>query len=125
MSQQQRTTADQTLFYTRIVERYAHFFERPEVRLRFLHRTLAKQASRREQLQERPRLLALLKRFGADDWLLEIELHREILKGAPLLLLLSHAAGLLRRGLSPAALRLLWLLLDGRVVCASRQHLPG
>jgi len=74
----QRTDVD-TLFYTRIVERYAHFFERPEVRLRFLNRTLAKQATRREYLKERPRLLSLLRRFGIDDWLLEIELHRVII----------------------------------------------
>ena len=77
---QHRIIADQNLFYTRIVERYARFFERPEARLRFLNRTLAKQAARRQRLQERPRLLSFLKRFGADDWLLEIDLHREILK---------------------------------------------
>ena len=80
MSQQQQTIADQTLFYTRIVERYAHFFERPEVRLRFLNRTLAKQIARRERLQQRPLLLAFLKRLGVEDWLLEIELHRQILE---------------------------------------------
>ncbi|HYY59539.1 MAG TPA: peptidoglycan recognition family protein [Pyrinomonadaceae bacterium] len=80
MSQQQQTIADQTLFYTRIVERYAHFFERPEVRLRFLNRTLAKQIARRERLQQRTHLLAFLKRLGVEDWLLEIELHRQILE---------------------------------------------
>jgi N-acetylmuramoyl-L-alanine amidase len=108
MSQQQRNTADQTLFYTRIVERYAHFFERPEVRLRFLHRTLAKQANRRERLQERPRLLALLKRFGADDWLLEIDLHREILKELNSLLPTTSEEGrrLIRQHKAPLAARL-------------------
>jgi N-acetylmuramoyl-L-alanine amidase len=108
MSQQQRTIADQTLFYTRIVERYAHFFERPEVRLRFLHRTLAKQANRRERLQERPRLLAFLQRFGADDWLLEIDLHREILKELNSLLPTAGEEGrrLIRQHKAPLAARL-------------------
>src|SRR5207244_1872635 len=45
-----RTTADTTLIYTKIVERYASFFERPEVRLRFLNGTLAQQNARQAQL---------------------------------------------------------------------------
>jgi hypothetical protein len=108
MSQQQRIIPDQTLFYTRIVERYAHFFERPEVRLRFLHRTLAKQAVQRERLQERPRLLAFLKRFGIDDWLLEIDLHREILKELHSLLPTAGEDGrrLIRQHKAPLAARL-------------------
>ena len=36
-------TADMTLAYARIVERYAHFFDKPEVRLRFFNKTLTKQ----------------------------------------------------------------------------------
>jgi hypothetical protein len=105
---QQRTISDQTLFYTRIVERYAHFFERPEVRLRFLHRTLAKQAIQRERLQDRPRLLAFLKRFGVDDWLLEIDLHREILKELNSLLPTAGEEGrrLIRQHKAPLAARL-------------------
>lgn len=76
---QQRLNAD-TMLYTRIVERYAHFFERPEVRLRFLHRTLAMQAMRRERLQQRPRLMALMKRLGLDVFLFEVEFHRVVLE---------------------------------------------
>lgn len=68
------------MLYTRVVERYAHFFERPEVRLRFLHRTLALQAMRRERLEERPRLMAWMKRFGLDACLFEIEFHRVVLE---------------------------------------------
>jgi N-acetylmuramoyl-L-alanine amidase len=68
------------MLYTGIVERYAHFFERPEVRLRFLHRTLALQAARRERLEERPRLMAWMKRFGLDACLFEIEFHRVVLE---------------------------------------------
>jgi N-acetylmuramoyl-L-alanine amidase len=108
MSRQERTIAEQTLFYTRIVERYAHFFERPEVRLRFLHRTLARQAGRRERLQERPRLLAFLKYFGMDDWLLEVDLHREILKELNSLLPTAGEEGrrLIRGHNAPLAARL-------------------
>ena len=36
----------------KVVERYAHFFARPEMRLRFLNNTLALQAKRRERLEE-------------------------------------------------------------------------
>lgn len=79
MSQQPKHIAD-TLLYTRVVERYAHFFERPEVRLRFLHRTLALQAVRRERLQQSPRLMALLKRLGLESCLFEIEFHRVVLE---------------------------------------------
>ncbi|HEX8142386.1 MAG TPA: peptidoglycan recognition family protein [Pyrinomonadaceae bacterium] len=105
---QQRTFAEQDIFYTRIVERYARFFERPEARLRFLHRTLAKQSARRERLQEHPRLLAFLKRFGADDWLLEIDLHREILSELNNLLPTTNEEGrhLIRQHKAPLAARL-------------------
>jgi hypothetical protein len=105
---QHRIIADQDLFYSRIVERYARFFERPEARLRFLNRTLAKQAARRERLQERPRLLSFLKRIGADDWLLEIDLHREILAELNNLLPTTSEEGrrLIRGYKAPLAARL-------------------
>lgn len=48
---------DSTLNYSRIVERYAHFFDRPEARLRFLNHTLAQLSSSRERAD------ALLGRF--------------------------------------------------------------
>lgn len=41
-----------TLTSARIVERYAHFFDKPEVRLRFFNKTLAKQVSTCEKLSE-------------------------------------------------------------------------
>ncbi|MDQ3805401.1 MAG: N-acetylmuramoyl-L-alanine amidase [Acidobacteriota bacterium] len=48
---------DSTLNHSKIVERYAHFFERPEVRLRFLHGTLARQSEARRRAE------AALERF--------------------------------------------------------------
>ncbi len=39
--------ADMTQIYSRVVERYAMFFDRPEARLRFLNNTLTKQVRRR------------------------------------------------------------------------------
>ena len=43
-------TPETTQTYLRIVNKYAHLFERPEVRLRFLNNTLAKQAANHEKL---------------------------------------------------------------------------
>jgi hypothetical protein len=45
-----RSAAETTLRQSRVVERYAHFFERPEVRLRFLNHTLTLQAAAAERL---------------------------------------------------------------------------
>ena len=75
-----RTEAETTLLYTRIVERYAHFFDRPEVRLRFLNNTLRRQATSAE------RLLPLLKRYPALEetrfyyWLLDLRFHALIIE---------------------------------------------
>ena len=56
------TPAETTLFYSKAVERYAHFFDRPDLRLRFLNNTLAKQAACKEHfdrwLARYPRLKA-------------------------------------------------------------------
>jgi hypothetical protein len=41
-----------TLTYARIVERYAHFFDKPEIRLRFFNKTLTKQISCCEKLSK-------------------------------------------------------------------------
>src|SRR4030095_1900412 len=43
--------ADASQIYSRVVERYAMFFDRPEARLRFLNNTLTKQADRQDRLQ--------------------------------------------------------------------------
>ncbi len=73
-----RTTADTTLIYTKIVERYASFFERPEVRLRFLNGTLAQQNTRQAQLHRTLRRFAFIEHTRVYQWLLELGLYRLI-----------------------------------------------
>ncbi|MGA9993957.1 MAG: peptidoglycan recognition family protein [Pyrinomonadaceae bacterium] len=75
-----RTAAETTRLYTGIVEQYAHFFDRPEVRLRFLNNTLRRQATSNE------RLLPLIKRYPALEetrfyyWLLDLRFHALIIE---------------------------------------------
>ena len=45
-------TSDMTLAYARIVEKYAHFFDKPEIRLRFFNKTLNKQIVSCEKLSK-------------------------------------------------------------------------
>jgi N-acetyl-anhydromuramyl-L-alanine amidase AmpD len=47
-----RSAVENTLRYSKVVERYAHFFGRPEVRLRFLNNTLALQTSCAAKLED-------------------------------------------------------------------------
>lgn len=49
---QRMSTEPTTLSYSRIVERYAHFFDRPEIRLRFLNNTLRQQSLNTEKLDQ-------------------------------------------------------------------------
>jgi hypothetical protein len=46
----QRMSTDTALSHSKIVERYAHFFDRPEIRLRFLSNTLKQQSLNTEKL---------------------------------------------------------------------------
>ncbi|MET0647119.1 MAG: peptidoglycan recognition family protein [Pyrinomonadaceae bacterium] len=64
----------------KIVESYARFFARPEVRLRFLNKTLALQAERRAQLEEALARWAFLKRFGLFEKLLDFSLYALIFR---------------------------------------------
>jgi hypothetical protein len=73
---------DISLSYARIVERYAHFFDKPEVRLRFFNKTLTQQTSNCEKLSrslsrfkfiERTRLYQLML-----DWWLYVLIIREL-----------------------------------------------
>ena len=66
------------LTYSRIVERYALCFDRPELRLRFLNKTLARQTEREKQLHESLRQFAFLRRTRLYSWLLELGLYRLI-----------------------------------------------
>ncbi|MEA2175253.1 MAG: hypothetical protein QOD00_2845 [Blastocatellia bacterium] len=53
-----RMSTEATLSYSKIVEKYAHFFDRPEIRLRFLTNTLKQHSLNSEKLDR------LLGRFG-------------------------------------------------------------
>jgi hypothetical protein len=69
---------DSTLSYSKIVERYAHLFERPEVRLRFLHGTLARQAEARDRAIRVLSRLPLLQRTRLYEQLLKLWLYHLI-----------------------------------------------
>ncbi|HEX8422194.1 MAG TPA: peptidoglycan recognition family protein [Pyrinomonadaceae bacterium] len=81
------TTAEATLFYSKTVERYARFFDRPEQRLRFLNNTIAHQLACKEKLDRALESHGYLKKFGLYDRiknkgfydrLLDLSLHRHI-----------------------------------------------
>jgi len=75
-----RNGADPAKLYSRIVERYARFFDRPETRLRFLSNTLAKQSERQAQLQQSLRHFRFLERTRLYDWILEARFYSAILE---------------------------------------------
>ncbi len=72
--------ADPALVYAKIVERYAMLFDRPEVRLRFLNNTLAKQLDRQKQLQYSLRHFRFIERTRVYDWVLEARFYSAILE---------------------------------------------
>jgi hypothetical protein len=81
------TTAEATLFYSKTVESYARFFDRPEQRLRFLNNTIAHQIACKEKLDRALEKHSSLKKFGIYDrikttglydHLLDLWLHRHI-----------------------------------------------
>ncbi|MDQ1589830.1 MAG: hypothetical protein QOG71_457 [Pyrinomonadaceae bacterium] len=83
----QLTTAEATLFYSKTVERYARFFDRPEQRLRFLNNTLAHQIACKEKLDHALESHSFIKKLGLYDRikstgfydrLLDLWLHRHI-----------------------------------------------
>src|SRR2546430_17432315 len=71
-------SVEQTLSYSKIVERYAHFFDRPEVRLRFLNHTLAQQAASRERADALLPRAPFLKRARLSDQALKLWLYHLI-----------------------------------------------
>jgi hypothetical protein len=66
--------------YSRVVERYAVFFDRPEARLRFMNNTLAKQADRQDRLQRRFGRFRFLERTRIYNWALEARCYSAILE---------------------------------------------
>src|SRR5262249_46027939 len=75
-----RKGADPAQLYSKIVEHYAMFFNRPEARLRFLNNTLTKQKERQAQLQQSLRRFRFLERTRVYDWLLEARFYSAVLE---------------------------------------------
>lgn len=71
---------DLTLIYTRILERYAAFFPRPEARLRFFNSTIAKQVSRQRKVEQVLKRIAFIERTPLYRWVMESMLHRAIIE---------------------------------------------
>lgn len=71
---------DLTLIYTRILERYAAFFPRPEARLRFFNSTIAKQVSRQKQAEQALKRIAFIEKTPLYRWVMESMLHRAIIE---------------------------------------------
>jgi hypothetical protein len=74
----QRMLEDTTITYSKIVERYARFFDRPEMRLRFLNNTLAQEAATREKLEHVLRRFEFFKKTDLYERLLEFWFYRLI-----------------------------------------------
>ena len=72
--------ADKAQIYSRVVERYAMFFDRPEARLRFLNNTLGKQAARQDRLQRRFGRFRVLERTRIYNWVLEARCYSAIIE---------------------------------------------
>jgi hypothetical protein len=64
----------------KIVESYARFFARPEVRLRFLNKTLALQAERSARMEETLGRWAFLRKYGLFEKLLNFSLYALIFR---------------------------------------------
>jgi N-acetylmuramoyl-L-alanine amidase len=72
--------ADPAQLYSKAVEHYAMFFDRPEARLRFLNNTRSKQVERQARLQQSLRRFRFLKKTKVYDWLLEARCYSAILE---------------------------------------------
>ncbi len=66
--------------YAQIVERYAKLFDNPSARLRFLHTTLAKQATRQEELRQSLQRFKFLEKTPFYNWVMEARLYSSILE---------------------------------------------
>src|SRR5919205_72955 len=64
----------------KLVESYARFFARPEVRLRFLNKTLALQAERSARMEETLGRWAFLRKYGLFERLLDFSLYALIFR---------------------------------------------
>jgi N-acetylmuramoyl-L-alanine amidase len=107
---------DLARIYVGVVERYAKLFDRPEVRLRFLNTTLAKQAERQRSLQDAFTHLQFLKGTRLYKLLLKARLYIALVE--ELRNLAPQMAGgrrkLLRRFEMPLSMRCIFLIYQTR-----------
>jgi hypothetical protein len=75
-----RKGADAAQIFSRVVERYALFFDHPEARLRFVNNTLAKQARRQDRLRRRYGRFRFLERTRLYSRVLEARCYSAILE---------------------------------------------
>jgi hypothetical protein len=107
-----KTGADTSQIYSRVVERYAMFFDRPEARLRFLNNTLTKQADHQDRLQRRLSRSRLLGRTRIYTWLLEARCYSAIFEEMRAMYssLPKNRRKLTQRIQAPFSARLLYLI---------------
>jgi hypothetical protein len=74
------TLSETASSHFKIVESYARFFARPEVRLRFLNKTLALQAERRARMEEMLGRWAILRKCGLFEKILNFSLYALIFR---------------------------------------------
>lgn len=82
----EKRVAETSKSYLLLVDQYASYFDRPELRLRFLSRTLARQTARQEEWHRRFRRLSFIEQSRLYRWLLDLQLFRTILVEFKLLL---------------------------------------
>jgi hypothetical protein len=78
--------------YLLLVDQYASCFDRPELRLRFLSRTLGIESEKQEAWHRRLRYLSFIERSRPFGWLRELELFRTIVVEFKLLMPLASSA---------------------------------
>lgn len=98
-----RALAGAASSHCKIVEGYARFFARPEVRLRFLNHTLALQAERNARLEEYAGRWGFLRKYGLFDKLLNLSLYGLIFREVGRLLPLDSGGRLGLLGLHKQA----------------------
>ena len=69
---------DKSQSYLLLVDQYASYFDRPELRLRFLNRTLGIQSQKQEAWHRRLRYISFVERSRLFKWLRDLELFRSI-----------------------------------------------
>ncbi len=75
-----KKSADPAQLFSKAVEHYAMYFDRPEARLRFLNNTRTKQVERQAKLQRSLHRFRFLKNTRIYDWLLEARCYSAILE---------------------------------------------